>query len=101
VKLVALIYCIGQVPLRAGRVALATILWHADFRAYAELGRSITGSAYIATWEPGQMAAPANPVAAIGTGWRWGRIEHALLTGSLSWRDAEWIADKWRDGVPV
>lgn len=101
VKFCELILYVGQQPLRAGRVALAVILWQSDFEAYRRLGQSITGQDYIKAQVPGQPEAPRGLLAAIRFGWRWGAVEHRLRRGALTRRDANWIAAQWRNGVPV
>jgi hypothetical protein len=93
-KFVALIYYVGQHPLRAGRVALAVILFMSDFG-------TITGWRYLKARTPGELAPPRSLLDAVRKGWRWGAVEHRLLTGTLRRRDAEWIAAQWREGVPV
>jgi hypothetical protein len=100
-KMVELILYVGQTPLRAGRVALAVILFRSDFEAYRTQGQSITGSVYVKASRPGEMAPPANLWQAVRNGLRWGAIEHRLLEGKLRRRDAEWIAAQWQNGVPV
>jgi hypothetical protein len=100
-KFIALIHYIGQRPLRSGRVGLAIILRTADFRAYALTGKPITGARYLAVETPGKPVVPRGLFAAIREGWRWGAVEHRLLGGHLTRADAEWIADRWKAGVPT
>lgn len=97
----AMIWYIGQTPLRSGRVGLAIVLRKSDFDAYARIGRSITGATYFAAEIPGQPEVPRGLIAAVREGWRWGAIEHRLLEGRLRFDDAQWIALRWQEGVPT
>lgn len=64
-------------------------------------GHAITNARYVKAACPGEMPKPKSIIHAVISGWRWGSIEHRLLTGRLTQVDALWIAQQWRDGVPV
>lgn len=96
-----LIFYIGRAGLRSGRRGVAACLWFSDFEAYRRRGQSITGQRYLKAYRPGTIEAPRNVLRAVRLGLRLGGIEHRIVTGRMRRADAEFLADQWRDGVPV
>lgn len=100
-RLAGLIYYVGQHQLNAGLVALAAILWSSDSAAYCELGAPITDARYVKAERPGRSLARGGVVRAFLDGCRWGAIEHRLRLGRVTVKDARWVAERWREGVPL
>lgn len=97
-RFVRLILYIGQTPIRSGR--MGCILFKCDTDAYLRHGKPITGWRYLKSYEPGATH-PGGVLDGLLSGRRWGSVGYRLTVGRLTLADAEWIADQWRDGVPV
>lgn len=99
-RLAAMIYYVGQNPLRGGLATLAVILWRVDWESFLTLGAPIVGARYVRARRPG--AGPARGLlTAVVDGVRWGSVEHRLHRGELRAIDAVWVAKMWRNGVPL